>query len=128
MATVRVFNIQMDIDAHTLPICYLVIYHISWSERGVDSGTMTHVCVFRKLPLTDIYVYLVKGLIDIICFLNILLLQIFSYKDIRFLLQHVLSSFTITLTSSIWICVSLWDLSLSLFFFSCHSFKIQVSK
>ena len=45
---------------------------------------MTHVCAFRKLPLTDIYVYLVKGLIDIICFLNILLLQIFSYKDIRF--------------------------------------------
>ena len=51
---------------------------------------------FQELSLTDIYMYLVKGFTDIICFLNVLLLYIFNYKVIRFL-QHVLSSFIIQL-------------------------------
>ena len=40
---------------------------------------------FQELSLTDIYMYLVKGFTDIICFLNVLLLYIFNYKVIRFL-------------------------------------------
>ena len=50
----------------------------------------------QELSLTDIYMYLVKGLTGVICFLNVLLLYILTYKVIRFL-QHILSSFIIQL-------------------------------
>lgn len=62
MATLLVFNIQLDTDAHRQSVYDLVTYRISGVKRGTDSGSMTHVYVFAELPSIKAYMCLLKGL------------------------------------------------------------------